>query len=181
MSVIKRRIPWAKKPSYPLNINWSNAISKNLVQLTGNMFSAFRNDSVNKYHGTLAGNTKKVAGKEGDAWNFDGAGDYIDLGAMGSFGSRLDAHETTMHFIFKTSTITTMALCGAGNSGGNDTVLQATINRNGATGANSEGRLIARIRDEDNTMRTVESAQNNNITDGEYQHVTFSQMHKHLI
>jgi len=151
-----------RKPTGPVVIDPSNGLSRDLVLYYGQQFGG-GNDLTGNYPSTLVGDARPVAGD----WAFDGAGDYLNLGSMGDFGSRLGSRSTTIISKLKVGTTSTMALCGTGNPG-NKTVFQVALNRDYITGANTEGRIYARIRDEFDRKRTVEAKFNTGISDGNY-------------
>ena len=88
------------KPIRGLQLNKSHPLTPGLV-LCGsadggrNLFDL----SGNKNHGTFYGDTHCVGGKFGWAWNFDGYGDYVDIGGVGATGTK------TFSFWFKSADI----------------------------------------------------------------------------
>jgi len=104
------------------------------------------------------------------AIDLDGSNDYVDLGAMGNFGSELDTFDTTISFWIKSTDTTRSAIFGSGNNTGNDTVIfaQMNVDRNFATNV---GGWMERLRDEGNRLAQGGCNGDQGWTDGEWHHM----------
>ncbi len=158
-----------KRPISPIEVE--SSFKRNLVFLHGMRFSG-ANDLTGNYPATLAGNVARGIGADGEEWQFDGSGDYLNLGTMGGFGDNLANHPTTVFARLKVNITTTTVPFGTGNSG-NNTVLQGSINRNFGTGGNAQGRVYFRLRGEGNVSRTVEAQFDTGVSDGGYHNLLF--------
>ena len=154
-----------RKPVGNVAIDWSHWAVDRLEMLVG-MSDGASIDLTGKHPITKAGDVQRAPRAHGVGWGFDGAGDYLNCGAMGNFGSQLDAHTTTVLVNLVVDASGSCVVFGTGNSGGNDTVFQATLNRNGVTGTNNTGWIFCRIRDEGNRSRAFQFESNSGISDG---------------
>jgi hypothetical protein len=112
-----------------------------------------------------------VTGQIGGALDFDGDGDYVDVGTMGNFGSSID-NVTISAWVKSNVTNAPMSVLGTVNiiSGIGLTQVRVTLNQN-AGGDTQPGYISLFTRDED--LRRLSGSVNTNtgITDGNWHNV----------
>lgn len=110
------------------------------------------------------------AGQVGDAQNFDGAADYIDVGTMGTFGSGMSVNNTTVSaWVESSDTINIMSMLGTFSTGPS-TALRLTVNE-GSGGSANAGHIRTFVRDEDLEQRIYGVNSNTGVTDGSRHHL----------
>jgi len=115
-------------------------------------------------------NTSMKPGGPGNALDFDGNGDYIDVGTLGSFGSNLNAFTISMWLKWSHSSAWQTPF-GWRNVDATP-ALYLYVNRRGDTGANSAGDIAFHLEDNDNDKLQFGTV-GESFNDGAWHHVVF--------